>query len=193
MRRCPACKKYTLDFDDYFSRFRCYNPDCLWMPASSTDRRIRRLEAGREPQELCSRDIPELGLVLKAYYDEANDTLVFEFGEHEPTLDIPEPDGRLVWRVGRESGTVVGFDIMDAKQLGVSQVQIDIAARKKGIERGLQRFPNIVSYARVTKAVVESVTVAVRSGQEEPEGAGSGLDDAFDRALDVFKEMQQAV
>jgi len=28
MRKCPKCNKWTLEFDDYFGRYRCFNPDC---------------------------------------------------------------------------------------------------------------------------------------------------------------------
>jgi hypothetical protein len=109
MKRCPKCNKWTLEFDNYFGRFRCFNPDCNWMPKSSAERKIRLLESHQEPTPVTVETIPELGLTAAVAYDKLNDVLGFDFKPGESTFDLPEPDGRIVWKVAYKTGDLVGF------------------------------------------------------------------------------------
>ena len=94
MKKCPECKKWTLDYDTYFGRYRCFNPNCEWMPSSSTEREITLLQSGQQPVIVDTKEFPELGLSVTVTYDEVNDVLDFDFGLNDPTFDLPEPDGR---------------------------------------------------------------------------------------------------
>ena len=126
MRQCPACGNWTLDYDEYFGRFRCFDPDCGWTPFSSAEQEIRRLQTGGQLEELCVEKIEDLGLTFRASYDSLNDALVFDFGLHEPTFDFPEGDGRMIWRIGHHTGSVAGFSILGARKFGVAEVRVDV-------------------------------------------------------------------
>lgn len=167
MRECPKCRKWTLDFDDYFGRFRCLNPECAWMPPSAAEREIRLLQSRTRPIEFHPVEIPQLGLTLTPSYDGENDAFSVDFGLSEPTFDLPEPDGRMIWRIGRRSGAIAGFTIVRVREGGISEISVQfIARRKEGIERRLRRIPDIVSRGRATKALIEEVTVTAVSDDE---------------------------
>lgn len=80
MKQCPMCQKWTLDYDTYFGRYRCFNPDCEWMPSSSAEREIKLLESYQEPIIVDRGEVPELGLSITVTYDKVNDVLDFDFG-----------------------------------------------------------------------------------------------------------------
>jgi hypothetical protein len=159
MRKCPKCKQWTLEFDDYFGRYRCFNPDCEWMPPSAAEREIRLLEERKEPQSVWSEHIPELGTTVVVKYDSVNDALSFNFGVNDITFDLPESDGRMLWKVSRNSNTIVGFDILEAKRFGISEVRVNIVARKEDIERNLRKIKGAFSSGRPTRLLVASVAV----------------------------------
>ena len=163
MKQCPMCKKWTLDYDTYFGRYRCFNPDCEWMPSSSAEREIKLFESYQEPVVVDERKVPELGLSITVTYDLVNDVLDFDFGIGESTFDLPEPDGRLIWKIAHRTRTAVGFAILEAKELGVSEVQVNIAARKENIERNLKSVPEAFSSGRPTRMLITSVALAVES------------------------------
>jgi len=179
MRECPKCKKWTLDFDDYFGRFRCLNPECGWMPPSAAEREIRLLQSRTPPIELDAVQIPQVGLTLTPSYDAENDAFSVDFGLSEPTFDLPEPDGRMIWRIGRRGGDIAGFTIVGVRDGGISEISVElIARRKEGIERRLRRVPDVVSRGRATKGLIEEVIVtavtddeALPSTSPEVEGA----------------------
>jgi len=160
MRKCPSCQKWTLDFDDYFGRYRCFNPECAWMPPSSTEREIRLLRSRKEPTLVSRQRIEDLDLTFTACYDSENDALVFDFGLSEPTFDLPEADGRMVWRIGRQSDSVSGFCILGAKKFGVSGVVVDVLARKEDIERSLKSIGGVSSSGTVTRVLIDKVLVS---------------------------------
>jgi len=181
MRRCPVCKQWTLDFDDYFGRYRCFNPACEWMPMSPAGREIRRLESYEQPRFLSKERVPELGITITVTYDSTNDILAFGFGTGEPSFDLPEPDGRLVWKVAPRTNTVVGFEILEAKKLGVSEVRVNIETRKEDIERNLRKFPGGFSSGRPTRPLITSVAVAAASEEAEQPTP------AFEEAIKKFQ------
>jgi hypothetical protein len=183
MRKCPKCNKRTLEFDDYFGRYRCFNPDCVWMPPSAAEREIRLLEERKEPQIVYSEHIPELGTDVVVRYDSVNDTLSFDFGQEDMTFDLPESDGRMIWKVARSNNTIVGFDILEAKHFGISEVRVDIAARKEDLERNLQRIRGAFSQGRPTRLLITSV--AVKRVTEEPELRNG----PFKKAVDEFQRV----
>ena len=111
MKRCPECKKWTLEYDVYFGRYRCFNPDCEWMPISSVERELQLLEAYQQPEVISTGELPELGIKITVTYEEVNDVLAFDFRSNEATFDLPEPDGRIIWQIAHRTGTVVGFAI----------------------------------------------------------------------------------
>jgi len=186
MTQCPSCQKWTLDFDDYFGRFRCFNPDCGWMPASSVDREIQLLRAHRQPSELCSQHIEELGITLRASYDPVNDALLFDFGLDEPTFEMPEGDGIMVWRIGRLTGSVAGFAMLGAKKFGVAKVDVDLDARKESIERGIRNFPKALASGRPTRVLIKSVGVTAHT--DERPAPPSRISNAAREAMRQFRE-----
>ncbi len=168
MKRCPMCKRWTLEFDDYFGRYRCFNPHCEWMPASSTERELRLLETRRPPRSVYQEHIADLGLTVKVEYDSVNDVLSFDFGLSRHAVDLPEPDGRLVWKIDPHTDTVTGFEILEAKELGVSEVRVDIETRKKGIEHDLRRIPRPFLCGRPTRPLITSVAVRTKTSEPQP-------------------------
>ena len=187
MKQCPACSKWTLDFDDYFGRYRCFNPECGWMPVSSVERQIRLLRSGQEPQELYAEPLAELGLTVRAFYDSVNDALLFDFGLDEPAFEVPEGDGRIVWKIGRQTGSVAGFAILGAREFGVAKVDVDIDARKESIERSQRRVPRALACGRPTRVLIESVSVTAHEEQERPQPGHHQIDDLFQRAIGEFE------
>jgi len=192
MRKCPACGKWALDFDEYFARFRCFNPACRWMPRSSTEREISLLRSLARPTEIDIAPIPELGLTLRSSYDAENDALLFDLGFNEPSFELPEGDGRMVWKIGRQSGSVIGFAILNAKEIGVSQVRIDLHARKEGIERALRQMPHALVSARVSKVLIESVEVTAHSDQTLAQPPYEPMTNAFNQAISKFESSAMA-
>ena len=166
MRPCPRCKQWTLDFDDYFGRYRCFNPDCEWMPMSTAEREIRLLKEHKEPDIVSVEQIPELGVTVTVSYDSISDVLAFDFDGNKSAFRLPEPDGRFVWKIAKDSNTVVGFEILEAKKLGVSEVQVNIIARKKDIEQNLKKVPEAFFSGKPTTMLISSV--AIMAKQEEP-------------------------
>jgi hypothetical protein len=186
MRKCPKCDKWTLEFDEYFGRFRCFNAECGWMAMSSAELEIRSLRRGEEPPVLVKKEIPELGITFTSTYDAENDALLFDFGLDEPTFDLPEGDGRMIWKVGRDSGSVAGFSILLAKRFAISEVRIDLAARKETIERVLERMPSARSSGRVTRVLIDAVEVTARSTRGEQRPSKPELSNAFREAIEKF-------
>jgi hypothetical protein len=163
MRQCPICKHWALEYDDYFGRYRCFNPDCEWMPASSAEREINLLETGRQPKIVCEEYVPPLNLTISVTYDPVNDVLGFDFGLGKQAVDVPEPDGRLVWKVDPQTDTVVGFELLEAKRIGVSEVRLDIETRKRDIEQNLKRLPRPFLCGRPTQLLITSIAVLAKA------------------------------
>ena len=131
MKKCPACSKYTMDFDSYFGRFRCFNPECHWMAPTSTERQLKLIECKDQPMKLKELFLQELGCTLVSTYEPVNDALVFDFGRDEPSFDVPEPNGIMIWRIGHRSRTVTGFVIVGIRKLGIHRVELDIQLRAR--------------------------------------------------------------
>jgi len=186
MRKCPKCGKWTLEFDEYFGRFRCFNGDCAWMAMSSAELEIRSLRRGKGPEVFAEKEIPKLGITFTAAYDAENDALLFDFGLDEPTFDLPEGDGRMIWKIGRDSGSVARFTILLAKTFAISEVRIDLAARKETIERVLERMPTARSSGRVTRVLIDAVEVTARSTRGEQRPSKPELSNAFTEAIEKF-------
>lgn len=167
MRKCPDCGKWTLGFDEYFSRFRCHNPECDWMPTSTAEREIRLLQNHKHLNPIEQVLIDELGLTVSFSYDDENDAITVDFGLDEPSYDLPEADGRMIWRVSHQSGSVSGFTILGAKKLGISGLKVDIiVSRLHDIERHLKRHPPALFPGRATRVLIDNVVVTAQS--EEP-------------------------
>jgi hypothetical protein len=186
MRLCPACEKWALDFDEYFSRFRCFNPECGWMPASSVEREIQLIRTHRQPKELSSQHIEELGITLRASYDPVNDALLFDFGLGEPTFEMPEGDGIMVWKIGRLSGSVAGFTILGAVKFRVARVNVDLDARKESIERGIRNFPKPLASGSATRVLIKSAEVTAHT-TERP-AIPPRISNAAQEAMRQFRE-----
>jgi hypothetical protein len=156
-----------MDFDEYFRRFRCLDPGCGWMPPSSAEREIRSLQSYTQPTEFDPIAVPNLGLRLTPSYDPTNDAFSVDFGLDEPTFDLPDPDGRMIWRIGRQSNTVAGFTIARAREASISEVTVQfITARKQDIERGLRAMPFAAGRNQVTKDLVERVVVTATAAEQ---------------------------
>ena len=190
MRKCPKCRRWTLDFDGYFSRFRCLNPACGWMPPSTAEREIRLLQSDKEPIRLDSVPIPELGLTLIPTYDLENDALSVDFGLAEPTFDLPDPDGRMTWRIARHSDMVAGFTIVGIREVGISDITIEFIVRRKGdIERRLRRFPGTLSAGRTTRDLVEQIVVTAASDERLSPSSGPEIESAWKEVVNRVQEL----
>ena len=193
MKQCPACERWTLDFDSYFGRYRCFNSDCGWMQMSSADQAISLLRSRTKPKCLNPVHIDELGLTLTPSYDDQNDIFAVDFGPtEEPSTDLPEPDGRLIWKIGRHTSSVTGFFILGAKKWGLSGVTINIAARKESIEEGLRALPPASLWGHITKTLIEKVAVTaytrIKAGRPADENVARGLN----QAINEFKSLVNA-
>ncbi len=189
MRRCPKCEKWTLEFDEYFGRFRCFDPDCGWMPPSTAEREIRLLRSHKQPMRFDSFQIPELDLTLTPFYDAENDALSVDFGLEEPTFDLPEPDGRMIWRIGRRSDVVAGFTIVGVREWAISQITVEfIARRKSDIERGLRRIPGGAAKGRATRDLIEGVVVTAISDEASVAEDYPEAEDAWRKVVNKLQE-----
>jgi hypothetical protein len=157
------------------------------MPRSSVERELRLLRMHRRPQLVCSTRIEEVGLTLTCSYDPENDALLFDFGLDEPSFELPEGDGRMVWRIGRQTGSVAGFTILEAKRFGVSEVRVDIDARKQDIERGIRSVPTALASTRPSRVLIESVVVMAQERQEPVASHAPLIGPAFNEALEEFQ------
>jgi len=103
-------------------------------------------------------------MTLTPSYDPENDALSVDFGSEEAAFDLPEPDGRLIWRIGRRSDTVVGFTILGVREGAISKVAIEfIVKRKQDIDRELRRIPGIGAIGRATRDLIDQVVVTAVS------------------------------
>lgn len=187
MRRCPKCGDWTLEFDDYFGRFRCYNADCGWMPPSSAEREIRLIRQSQRPELLHRVTIDSIGLTLTSSYDKVNDALIFDFGLTEPTFDLPDPDGRVFWRIGCNSGSVAGVVIMNARNFDASAIRIDVAARKESIENRLRRYPDVVASGRATRLIIDEVVVTAQPVSAASVSRGDEIATAFKETMQKLR------
>ncbi len=189
MRQCPKCERWTLEYDEYFLRYRCFNPDCGWIPPSSTERQLRLLEGSGEPKLLLNKSIPQLGLHLTAHYDNVNDALLFDFGLGEASFDLPESNGRMIWKISRLSGSVCGFTIIGARQFGVGQVKVNFDARKETIEQSLRGVPTAIINGRPTRVLIERVEVTAHTKQPNMTSDGR-ITEAVNEAFREFEALE---
>ena len=193
MRQCPKCQKWTMEFDEYFRRFRCLEPDCGWMLPSSAEREIRSLQSYAQPTKFDPVCVPGLGLVLTPSYDPTSDSLSVDFGLDEPTFDLPEPDGMMIWRIGRQSKTVAGFTIARAIEGAISQVTVQfITGRKQDIERGLRAIPFTGGRNQVTRDLIDQVVVTA-AARERPAVVGDlESESAWKKVVDRLRRLAPA-
>ncbi|MBE0537143.1 MAG: hypothetical protein IH624_15890 [Phycisphaerae bacterium] len=184
MKKCPLCKAWTLDYDAYFGRYRCFNPECEWMATSSAEREIRLLQHSEGTVSLGKQAVPELDLTFEAAYDNVNDALLFDFGLKEPTYDLPEPDGRIIWKIAHLSNELAGCVVLGAKAFGVAEVKIDMRLRKENIEGILRKVPHAFLAGRPTKTLIDKVELTVKSAVPEENTA---------QLQDVFEQFEQLV
>jgi hypothetical protein len=161
------------------------------MPPSTTEREIRLLRSERQPIRLDSLEIPALGLTLTPSYDPENDALSIDFGLDEPTVDLPDPDGRMTWRICRHSDTVAGFTIVGMRELGIPGITIEsIVQRKEDIERRLRRIPATLSKGRATRDLVEQVVVTAISDEATHWSPSPEIESAWrKKVLDGVQEL----
>jgi hypothetical protein len=189
MRKCPKCHQWSMDFDDYFGRFRCLNWDCGWMAPSTTELELRVLKNRRKPQELESVHIPDLKLTLTPFYDADNDVMSIDFGLDEPTIDLPEPDGRMIWRIGRHSDRVAGFAIVGIKEGALSGIGIQfIRRRKQDIE---SKLPKYFAFARgrVTKDIIDEVIVTTIADKPQVAAADTQEEKAWSEMIGKLEKL----
>jgi hypothetical protein len=190
MRQCPKCQEWTMDFDEYFRRFRCLAPGCGWMPPSTAEREIRLLQRHMQPARLDPVTVPELGLVLTPSYDSASDAISVDFGLDESAFDLPEADGRMIWRIGRRSNRVTGFTIAGVKQGAIGQVTVQfIARRKRDIEQGLRRMAGTGAKNRATRDVVDEVVVTALSEERLPSPKNAEVEGAWKQVVNRLEQL----
>jgi len=186
MKRCPKCKKWTLGYDEYFGRFHCSDSNCGWMPRSTAERQLFLLRERKQPKQLPIESIPDLDLAITPSYDELNDAFSVDFSVDEPTIDLPEPDGRMIWKIGSLTDTVTGFTIVGMREFGVSEINIAVSAKKYLIESWIRGTPNAVASGCPTKTLIDKIFVAARS-KIPLEVKCQQLDDALLRAFEEYK------
>jgi hypothetical protein len=191
MRKCPVCNNWSLDFDEYFGRFRCF--DCGWMPPSATEREIQRLRSFQEPIDIDKIHIEEIGLNITSKYDKVNDALIFDFGLNEPSFELPEDDGRVIWKISHCSGSVTGLVILDARKTGVSEVQIKITASKDDVERRIKTMPDAIATGRATKILIENVTITARTKDPSTLPTSTPFYNAIEQAVKKFRSSYGSV
>jgi len=168
MKKCPKCNNWTLDFDEYFNRYRCYRNDCSWMPASVSERQLRLLQACKDPENLGQIIIDDLDLSIDLFYDEVNDTLSFCFNNTnnpESFFEFPDEDPRILWSISRVTGEIIGFVIVNAKEFRVSAIQINIAitAKKELLSRAIQNNSQFLTRTKPTKLAIDRVAVSLEA------------------------------
>ena len=162
------------------------------MPLSAAEREIRLLRSHKEPARLDSFEIPDLGLTLTPCYDPENDALSVDFGSDEATFDLPEPDGRLIWRIGRRSDSIAGFTILGVREGAISKVTIEfIVKRKQDIEKKLRRIPGIGAIGRATRDLIEQVVVTAESDAAAEEHH-SAMESAWMDVVNKVEKMAHA-
>jgi hypothetical protein len=108
----------------------------------------------------------------------------------EPTFDLPDPDGRMTWRIGRESDTVAGFTVVGLQQMGISGVSIAFIMRRKAdIERGLRRLPDARSRQRATRDLVEQVVVTAISDEGGPLTPSAEVESAWNGVVNKVQQL----
>ncbi len=181
MSRCPECGNWTLEFDEYFGRYRCFHPSCGWMQISSVERQLHLLSSHESPTILVEERVPELDLNMTVMYDHINDVLSFNFSGEEFTYDLPEPNGSFVWKIGQSTRIVQGFDILNARRNAIAAIQVDIVTRKHNIEENLREIPSAFVSGRPSRSLIKKVSVIAKNLTHEPLGE-------FKKAVEKFKE-----
>ena len=189
MRQCPKCQRWMLEFDNYFGRFRCFG--CGWITMSSTERQRRLLHSYEVPIVLDRLRLKAPDLSVVVCYEPLNDALVFDFdiGPTESTFDLPEPDGLMVWRIGRHTGSVAGFVLFGVKKLEITNVKVNLVARMTSIQKGFQRVPSTLSTERVTQLLIEEMFVTADARREVQTPADDEFASLFSTAMKKIKEM----
>jgi hypothetical protein len=124
MTKCPACGNWSLGFDEYFGRYRCFRVACGWMPSSMAERCIAIARSGRRPRLIGSVLIAE-GLYFNCAYDRANDVLILSDPTcNGPFVEVPDPHGTLSWRISQTELNVAGCDIVGVRRFGVPKALI---------------------------------------------------------------------
>lgn len=168
MKECPKCKLYTVDFDEYFGRHRCFNASCSWMPPSASERQFRLLERGSTPKEIASHNFDDIHMTMNVYYDEVNDVMVFDFCTGEPFFEYPSDDARISWNVGRNTGQFCGFVVYAAKEFGVEEVHLDIVARIGLAAEGIGSKSKIIA-GQPTRNAIEKIGVTLKGYSASPQ------------------------
>ncbi len=188
MNKCPRCGSWTLQFDEYFGRYRCFDSECGWMVRSSADREIRKLRSKVRPTKLYSANV--LGNECVSSYDEQDDALLFDYGADEPAFDLPESDGRTIWKIGRRTRLVVGFVIFYTEQCDLPDMYRSLSERKGEIEAILRNTPSPVQGGRVTRLLVDNLEgcVGIHTQADETHGSKSA-DEPFECVIKKAMEM----
>lgn len=153
------------------------------MAASSTEMELNRIEASEERALLCENPIPGTELTLRAVYYPINDALAFDFGQGKPSFDLPDPDGIMTWKVGRDSNTVVGFAIVGVTKFDISQITVNLQVRRECIEENIKNLREEIGSGRARRVLIEKVAVAATT---KTKGAGRNLSRPSAKRLAVF-------
>lgn len=163
MRQCPKCNQWTMDFDEYFGRFRCFNAKCSWMPSTAAERHLRLMQENKSPKVIEAIEIPTLQLTLQVFYDETNDTLIFTFNNDQPSFEFPSDDVRVLWNIGRYTGEVLGFVILGAKSFGVKEIELDIVAKREKVSESIKSNLRTLGQGKATKLAIDNVAVKLKT------------------------------
>jgi hypothetical protein len=120
-------------------------------------------------------------------YDNVNDALILDFGLGEPSYELPEGDGRMIWMIGRVTRSVAGFILLEARQRQVEELRIGIFARVKVIEKQVQAMPISISSSRPSQVLIEKVLVASKELPESNKQLDK-YDFIFRDALEQIKQ-----
>ena len=161
MTKCPACGNWSLDFDEYFGRYRCFRAACGWMPSSMAERCIEIGRSGRRPRPIGSICFDERH--FHCSYDRVNDVLILETRALDaPFIEVPDPLGTLAWRVSQSDFTVAGCDIVGVRRFGVPKALIlGIPARIAAVQELLREEMSIRHGASALRACLAKRDVDV--------------------------------
>ena len=141
MNKCPKCKRWTLEFDEYFGRPRCLATDCGWMPPSRVQREMRRHFVYEEPITLAPVQVAGADEALMPHYDRPNDVVLGLLRQAQSSLEEePDDDARIIWLRAANHATLAGFMVLDTAGMDQSEVTVEsLCSHKNELEHGVLR------------------------------------------------------
>jgi len=190
MKLCPSCKQWTLEFDDYFGRFRCLNSECGWAQSSTAELALNRLEKRTEPSFFPVVKCHSTGKVLRPWYDSTNDAFVVDFGQQgEASFDLPE-DARWIWQLSASNGAIMGVVILGAMRWGLGE-KTNLDATMRIIEEMIKSHPDSLCARRASHMFVSRIAEGPgrQPGSSQDRTSRSQMGEALNKAIRQFHKL----